>query len=164
MKSNVLALILPSIVLLGCSPKAPSSTDELIGWANDDDRRQYSNVILDHDANGQLVFYGNYDNPPSDLGNLQAIRAGIRENCYFADLTYDDGTNHWSYSRHVDGTFKFEGDVVFNDFSGGMLALDQFEDGAVFLGKRSSDLTYIAPLSLTFSELYYIGQVAPLDF
>lgn len=56
------------------------------------------------------------------------------------------------------------GDIVFTGFDGGAISLDQYEDEAVFLGKRSSNLTYIAPLPLSFSELYYIGQVTPLGY
>ncbi len=164
MKMALLPLVMSVLFLLGCGPKTPTSIDELVQMANDDDWRHYSNVILDHDANGHLVFYGNYDNPPSDFGDLEAVRASIRENGYFGDLTYDDGENHWSYTRHIDGNSEVQGDIVFTGFDGGAINLDQYEDGAVFLGKRSSELTYIAPLSLSFSELYYIGQVAPLDF
>lgn len=164
MKTTKFVFLISSLALVGCSPKAPTSIDELVRMANDDDWRHYSNVVLDHDANGQLVFYGNYDNPPSDLGDLEAVRASIRENGYFGDLTYDDGENHWSYTRRIDGNTEVQGDVVFTGFDGVAISLDQYEDGSVFLGKRSSELTYIAPLSLSFSELYYIGQVAPLDF
>ena len=164
MKTTRLILGFSFLMLIGCSPKAPTSIDELVTLANKDNDRLYSNVILDHDGNGQLVFYGNYDNPPDDLGDLAAIRSDMRENRYFGDLTYDDGENRWSYRRLADGSSEIEGDIVFTDFDGEAITLDQYEDGAVFLGKRSSDLTYIAPLSLTFSELYYIGQVTPLDF
>ena len=164
MKPTKFVLLISLLALAGCGPKTPTSIEELVAMANSDDGRYYSNVILDHDADGRLVFYGNYDNPPSDLGDLEAVRASIRENGYFGDLTYDDGENHWSYSRHIDGSSEVLGDIVFTGFDGGAISLDQYEDGAVFLGKRSSDLTYIAPLSLSFSELYYIGQVTPLGY
>ena len=136
-------------------------------YAQDGKDYLWSNIVVERDSLGQILIYGNYDNPPKDLGNLEAVRASIRENSLFSSLYYTDSNaedlSNYIF-RDINGVTHIQGNVEFKDVNGSIIPLDEIEEGSVFIAKRSANFTYISPMTLKVSEMIFIGLIEPLNY
>lgn len=136
-------------------------------YAQDGKDYLWSNIVVERDSLGQILIYGNYDNPPKDLGNLETVRASIRKNSLFSSLYYTDSNaedlSNYIF-RDINGVTHIQGNIEFKDVNGSIIPLDEIEEGSVFIAKRSANFTYISPMTLKVSEMIFIGLIEPLNY
>lgn len=162
----------------GVSPELSSSitVESFVQRANAENRvsekdkygSTWSNLIFERDEKGQIVLYGNYDHHPDDIGDLEAVREGMFENCIFGYLKYvdeEDPAIQGTYERwNIRGEVFVKGDIRFADVNGQDIEIDSIEEGAVFAVKHTYGYNYVLPSNLEVHRIVYIGQIEPLNY
>lgn len=112
--------LLPCLALCGCNGAVTKDAASLrVMKANDENARcrekgeecLWSNLVVSFDEKGALLLYGNYTNPPKDLGDLRSVRESIYANSYFDFLGYSESGIEEEYRanhivRDVSGTLR----------------------------------------------------------